>query len=92
MFFTVFFIFIFNLISFFYLSRVVTEKPHKGSVNKLLCCIVLWYREISAVFSGYASLHKLYPLKPQRNHLLYFPCACRIFKDMISSQISTVLA
>ena len=50
------FLFFFNLISFFYLSRVVTEKPHKGSVNKLLCCIVLWHREISAFFSGYASV------------------------------------
>ena len=29
----------FNLIGFFYLSRTVTEKPHQGSVNKLLYCI-----------------------------------------------------
>ena len=28
------------LISFFF-SRIVTEKPHQGSVNKLLYCIVL---------------------------------------------------
>ena len=27
--------------SFFSLSRIVTEKPHQGSVNKLLYCIVL---------------------------------------------------
>ena len=25
-----------------YLSRIVTEKPHQGSVNKLLYCIALW--------------------------------------------------
>ena len=25
----------------FFLSRIVTEKPHQGSVNKLLYCIVL---------------------------------------------------
>ena len=24
-----------------YLSRIVTEKPHQGSVNKLLYCIAL---------------------------------------------------
>ena len=29
------------LISFFFFSRIVTEKPHQGSVNKLLYCIVL---------------------------------------------------
>ena len=29
----------FELISFFYLSRIVTEKPHQGSVNRLLYCI-----------------------------------------------------
>ena len=29
------------LISFFFFSRIVTEKPHQGSVNKLLHCIVL---------------------------------------------------
>ena len=28
------------LISFFFFSRIVTEKPHQGSVNKLLYCIV----------------------------------------------------
>ena len=27
------------LISFFFFSRIVTEKPHQGSVNKLLYCI-----------------------------------------------------
>ena len=26
---------------FFFFSRIVTEKPHQGSVNKLLYCIVL---------------------------------------------------
>ena len=26
---------------FFFYSRIVTEKPHQGSVNKLLYCIVL---------------------------------------------------
>ena len=31
------------LISFFF-SRIVTEKPHQGSVNKLLYCIVLYPR------------------------------------------------
>ena len=30
------------LISFCFFSRIVTEKPHLGSVNKLLYCIVLY--------------------------------------------------
>ena len=30
------------LIIFFSFSRIVTEKPYQGSVNKLLYCIVLF--------------------------------------------------
>ena len=36
------------LISFFF-SRIVTEKLHQGSVNKLLYCIVLYCKVLEEV-------------------------------------------
>ena len=46
------------LISFFFFSRIVTEKPHQGSVNKLLYCIVLYMMQILAHLSRFADTVK----------------------------------
>lgn len=57
-----FLLYFFKLISFFYLSRIVTEKPHQGSVNKLLFlylyCICNRYEGTVAIGSVGAVLKK----------------------------------
>ena len=45
------------LISFFFFSRIVTETPHQGSVNKLLYyCIVFIAREVVNIFPQYIAV------------------------------------
>ena len=57
-----------------YLSRIVTEKPYQGSVNKVLYCIVLYLEAMELVC--FSHIDKSFPVVRDLNGIVKGALAC----------------